>query len=85
MLAICLVFGAWKSSPSTRRPSTSSYGPGRRLVSATVDPDGLLVLESNVLNNTQRVGEAKRDDGLTAPVGDAVEALELAILGGMAL
>ncbi|MCA9692627.1 MAG: M1 family metallopeptidase [Myxococcales bacterium] len=59
--------------------------PGRRLVSATVDPDGLLVLESNVLNNTQRVGEAKRDDGLTAPVGDAVEALELAILGGMAL
>ncbi len=59
--------------------------PGRRVARATVDPDRRLELESYTQNNTRYAAELEREDGLTRPIGDAVELAELALLGGLGL
>ncbi|MCA9715892.1 MAG: M1 family metallopeptidase [Myxococcales bacterium] len=59
--------------------------PGRRVARATVDPDRLIALESYTLNNTRFAPELERDDGLSRPIGDTVELVELALLGGLGL
>ncbi len=59
--------------------------PGRRVRRAQLDPDGLNLLEKIRLDNLRYAAVAEEDDGLSAPLGDAVEITSLALMGGMAL
>ena len=57
--------------------------PGRRVVTATLDPQRKLSLEWSRLDNTMHTRAAHRDDGLSRPMGDFAEALSLALLAGL--
>ncbi len=59
--------------------------PARRVRRAEIDPDKLNLLETDRLNNLRYVEAADADDGLSAPIGDAVEITSLALMGGMGL
>ena len=59
--------------------------PGRRVRGAALDPDGLNLLEKIRLDNLRYTEVADEGDGLSAPLGDAVEITSLALMGGMAL
>ena len=59
--------------------------PGRRVRAARLDPDRKLTLEARRLDNHRATSEADRRDGISGPVGDLGEAVDLALLGGLAL
>ncbi|MBL8974685.1 MAG: hypothetical protein JNK56_29085, partial [Myxococcales bacterium] len=59
--------------------------PGRRVRAARIDPDRKLTLEARRLDNHRATSDADRSDGLSAPIGDLGEALDLALLGGLTL
>jgi hypothetical protein len=66
-----------------REPTTVIAFPGRRLVRAGVDPDGLLVLETRRLDNHRFAGPAPRDEGPPADLDELGQALVLSLLGGV--
>lgn len=59
--------------------------PGRRLRRAELDPDHKLVLEPRRLDNLRYAADQPAPKGLTEPLGDAAEAIALAVLAGVAL
>lgn len=59
--------------------------PGRRLVSVAVDPDEKLILEGERLDNLYNHDDAKRADGVSAPLAELVESTHLAVLAGVGL
>ena len=59
--------------------------PGRRVKSAQLDPDNLLLLEPRRLDNHRAAPGSGHTDGLGRPLGDLTEAATLALLGGLSL
>ncbi len=59
--------------------------PGRRIRAARLDPDHKLTLEAQRLDNHRATGDAARSDGLSGPIGDLAETIDLALLGGLTL
>ncbi len=57
--------------------------PGRRVDSATLDPDDKLMLELRRLDNSAYASDLDEGDGVSSALADLTEALSLAILGSL--
>ncbi len=67
-----------------REPTAVFTFPGRRIDLAILDPDGKLQLEARRRDNSAFAADLEQQgDGVSTPVGDFVEALSLALLGGL--
>jgi hypothetical protein len=66
-----------------REATTVLSFPGRRVVRAGVDPDGLLVLETRRLDNHRYAERPPRDEGPAADLDELAQALMLSVLGGV--
>ena len=66
-----------------RRPAAVIRFPGRRVVRAGVDPDGLLVLETQRRNNHRYARRPDKSEGPPADLDEVGQAMMLSILGGL--
>ncbi len=66
-----------------REPTAVFRWSGRRVKSASLDPERLLLLEAARLDNHAYARDAEADDGLSEPIGDLAEAFHLAVWGAL--